>query len=227
MAKSAHVFPGGKLDDLDRDPEWKRYFSSPENEQDYSELDSLKVCAIREMYEETGFLAVSQNIEPEKAASFRANSEGKRTEEMMLLQTDELVQLDLKTPQEFLTQFKQGEISLYPPQFYQMTQMSKFFKWEDLAKNFMANSISVDSVPMQPFFVKSKSPKVSILTLPGDYMYMKKQNVDAVDIKDIQPPPPLHRMYAEGKFGKLTSIEIVENIGAIKESPLEVPKSKM
>ncbi|PVU87452.1 hypothetical protein BB560_006487, partial [Smittium megazygosporum] len=49
----AHVFPGGKLDDIDKSSAWLHY-TDPSGIKD--PLLSYKVCAIRETFEETGLL---------------------------------------------------------------------------------------------------------------------------------------------------------------------------
>ncbi|OMJ07958.1 putative nudix hydrolase 7 [Smittium culicis] len=64
-----HVFPGGKVDFSDGLDEWKDHIDQTSNQKNSFNLNSLeptdicikdfKVCAIREMFEETGFLLTS------------------------------------------------------------------------------------------------------------------------------------------------------------------------
>lgn len=55
--RSAHVFPGGNIDDADHDPYWRSNASSS----DEQEHRPFKVCAVRETFEECGLLAATRN----------------------------------------------------------------------------------------------------------------------------------------------------------------------
>ncbi|KAK4052727.1 hypothetical protein OIV83_002014 [Microbotryomycetes sp. JL201] len=55
---SAHVFPGGNVDPIDTDSRaWQRFFSSPGSlSPEESKARSLRLCAVRETFEESGVL---------------------------------------------------------------------------------------------------------------------------------------------------------------------------
>ncbi|OMJ07476.1 hypothetical protein AYI70_g12163 [Smittium culicis] len=145
---------------------------------------------------------------------------------MKAMEQNELVKLDLKTPKEYLDEFNSGNIVLYPPQFYQITQMAKFHRWEDMAKAF---SDSYDQhecgdsgraskvVAMLPSFMKGNQPDQAIIKLPGDHEYnvggaSSKSNADVGSKAGQQNN--IHRLVVFGKPGKFTSIKVEENIGA-------------
>ncbi|KAM0786819.1 hypothetical protein ACM66B_002250 [Microbotryomycetes sp. NB124-2] len=55
---SAHVFPGGNLDKIDTDTKaWQRFFPSPGSlTPDEAQAQALRLCAVRETFEESGVL---------------------------------------------------------------------------------------------------------------------------------------------------------------------------
>ncbi|OMJ29752.1 hypothetical protein AYI69_g729 [Smittium culicis] len=141
---------------------------------------------------------------------------------MKAMEQNELVRLDLKTPQEYLDEFNSGNIVLYPPQFYQITQMSKFHRWEDMAKAFSRgydqdecergdSGRASKVVAMLPSFTKGDQPDQAIIKLPGDHEY---DVGGAKSIGKSGQQNSIHRLVVFGKPGKFTSIKVDENIGA-------------
>lgn len=60
---SAHVFPGGNMDPVDRQTDkWKRFLPASVESDDEAQL-SLKLCAIRETFEECGILLADNHAE--------------------------------------------------------------------------------------------------------------------------------------------------------------------
>ena len=57
FASGALVFPGGKLEDSDRDPAWSTTLSGVQGLGDLER--ALRICAIREAFEESGILLVA------------------------------------------------------------------------------------------------------------------------------------------------------------------------
>ncbi|PVU95587.1 hypothetical protein BB561_001709 [Smittium simulii] len=57
---NAHVFPGGKLDESDTNIMWQNHIDSSAETNKQNALIKFKVCAIRETFEETGFLAATK-----------------------------------------------------------------------------------------------------------------------------------------------------------------------
>ncbi|KAK4057481.1 hypothetical protein OIO90_001550 [Microbotryomycetes sp. JL221] len=60
---SAHVFPGGNMDPIDSDTKaWQRFFSSPGSfSPEETKAQAMKLCAVRETFEESGILLLEGN----------------------------------------------------------------------------------------------------------------------------------------------------------------------
>ncbi|HMO27939.1 NUDIX hydrolase [Enterovirga sp.] len=70
FASGALVFPGGKLEESDRDAGWARHVAGGEGLSDIER--ALRICAVREAFEESGILLVGRGPEAAEAVEARA-----------------------------------------------------------------------------------------------------------------------------------------------------------
>ncbi|PVU95575.1 hypothetical protein BB561_001716 [Smittium simulii] len=139
----------------------------------------------------------------------------------------ELVMLDWKTPKEYLEASIAQNLHLYPPQFYQMTQMSKFYCWRKLQDYVLqiTNNLGCDTiVPITPIFNKGLGPDSAVMTLPGDNRYglVLNREIDLVNKGDASKP--IHRIYLTLSNAVFNNIDIVENLGYIPKTSLSSSK---
>ncbi|PWA02842.1 hypothetical protein BB558_001006 [Smittium angustum] len=306
---SAHVYPGGKLDELDGSEEWNDYVDSGKKVQPNSHFEGTKinqigedetqkfrVCAIRETFEETGFLAGSKIIKREPSSGGKRGGHNERElldqckskdaviltsrlsyfsrwitpphmkkrfdtkffmfnisdsdadsvlidqiylkqnggsssrehdSKSMIAQFGELMFLDWRTPGEFMESIRKDELVLYPPQYYQMKLMSRFFKWQDL-QEFARNSgpkRNVD-IPLMPFFNKGLEPNSGIITLPGDHMYLKPLDKQIDLIEGGDQSKPLHRIKLRNTKQGFKDLIITENLGIFPEPTMNNSDTK-
>ncbi|RKP20653.1 hypothetical protein ROZALSC1DRAFT_21204 [Rozella allomycis CSF55] len=101
------------------------------------------------------------------------------------------------TPDEILTQFQEKTIKLFPPQFYLIKEISKYYNIHDLVKQIQTSQVE----PVTPEIEKIES-KYTIY-LPGDFKHSSSNGNENITLR---------RMILDGSpmDNSFTNIELIE-----------------
>ncbi|PVU95588.1 hypothetical protein BB561_001708 [Smittium simulii] len=148
---NAHVFPGGKLDESDTNIMWQNHIDSSTETNKQNALIKFKVCAIRETFEETGFLAATK---PPTNSRMRDN------------QNTELLQECISSDSKLLTSRLNYFSRWITPEFAPRRFDAHFF---------MMNIQDIDTVMLDQINQKhnSSSSRTSMQVQDSELMYME------------------------------------------------------
>lgn len=173
---SAQVFPGGLIEPQDYQHQAK---------------DPLKVCALRETFEETG-LALAGYPSPSSSSLsdirplarwVTPRAQPRRFDTVfgllaapeidpaqVKLQQKEVAGMDWVAPDQILQANANRQVPLLPPQFYILHEISKYRQWQDLVEATPPGSFD-RLAPIEPLLQRQKDGQQTIALLPGDREY--------------------------------------------------------
>ncbi|ORY02893.1 hypothetical protein K493DRAFT_311930 [Basidiobolus meristosporus CBS 931.73] len=287
---NAHVFPGGNVDGNENLEEWLKPTKSPlyqQNGYNPSEDDflKLKLCAIRETFEESGLLLAKTSNNQDKLHNV---DELQRWRNLIYKDASEFIEIcreqqiypavgdlvhfsnwitpinypkrydthffltfvsfDLDglqstviadgqeslhtvwyTPGEALSEFEKGDITLFPPQWYTLKELSRIKKISELKQSlsnhkrvipFIPQFQKADPVSAQSFAVQDAQKLFSIL--PGDEAY-------SLPSVAISKPGNRHRLWVckDKDSQRMTNIRMEKNCEVEIDESQEPLKSKM